>query len=69
VWAGLSPNGIAGRAYSTGIPFVYGVALLIGFSSAVQRFRKGDTTGGITTVAVTILFGLATLPAIIHFKP
>lgn len=64
-WAGLRPDGVAGRAYEAAIPFVYGVVLLTFLSRAYASFRRRDFSGGITIVAVTILVALAMLPAIV----
>ncbi|MEO6211876.1 MAG: hypothetical protein ABIQ10_17350 [Gemmatimonadaceae bacterium] len=65
VWAGLNPDGVAGRAYDAAIPFAYGAVLLTFMSRAFASFRRRDFSGGVTVVAVTILVALALLPAII----
>ncbi len=65
VWAGLNPDGVAGRTYDAAIPFAYGAVLLTFVSRAIASFRRRDFSGGITVLAVTILIALALLPAII----
>lgn len=65
IWAGLSPHGIAARMYGFFIPIIYGAVLLFGFGRSFLRFRNRDVSGGILQCALTILFGLAALPAIL----
>lgn len=65
VWAGVDPNGATGRLYDAAIPFAYGAVVLIFLARAFLSFRRGNISGGITIVAVTILIALALLPSVI----
>lgn len=65
IWAGVSPNSIAAKMYDSSIPIFYGLILIFGFTRAFLRFRKGDLSGGIMGVALTILIALAALPTVL----
>jgi hypothetical protein len=44
---------------------VYALGLLFGFGRAILCIRKRDFNGGILQCALTILFALAALPAVL----
>lgn len=68
IWAAISPNSIAARMYGASLPALYCVVLLYGFGRAFLRFRRRDFSGGFTGLALTILFALAALPAVLDFN-
>jgi hypothetical protein len=68
IWAGVSPHSIAAKMYGAFLPMVYFAALLYGFGRSFLRFRKRDVSGGILQCALTVLFALAMLPAILDLS-
>jgi hypothetical protein len=68
IWAAVSPNGFAAKIYGLSLPFLDCAVLLYGFGRAVLLLRRRDITGGVTGIALTILFALAALPAVLDFN-
>lgn len=68
VWAGVSSNGIAAKIYAVYLPLLYCGVLLFGFGRSFLCFRRRDFSGGIVQCALTILFALAVLPAVLDLS-